>query len=48
MSLCFFDLDLEDQDLVAKYDSGKAERILRDLQAEKSPVYRGTHVEAFT
>ena len=48
MSLCFFDLDREDQDLVAKYDSGKAERILRDLQAEKSPVYRGTHVEAFT
>ena len=48
MSLCFYDLDLEDQNLITKYDSGKAERILRDLQAEKSPVYRGTHVEAFT
>jgi len=28
MSLCFFDLDREDQDLVAKYDSEK----LRSLQ----------------
>jgi hypothetical protein len=47
-SLFFFDLSREDQELVEKYDSGKAERILCDLQAQRSPVYRGTHVEAFT
>ena len=47
-SLFFFDLSREDQELVEKYDSGKAERLLCDLQAQRSPVYRGTHVEAFT
>ena len=47
-SLCFFDLSCEDQDRVENYDSGKAEKILCSLQAAKSPVYRGTHVEAST
>ena len=48
MSLCFYDLESEDQDLLLKYDSGKLERIVRSLQAARTPVYRGTHVEAFT
>ena len=47
-SLSFFDLGCKDQELVEKYDGGKAERILCSLQAARSPVYRGTHVEAFT
>ena len=42
------DLDDIEQDLVMKYDSGKAERILTELQAQRSPIYRGTSVEAFT
>jgi hypothetical protein len=47
-SLSFFDLGCKDQELVEKYDGGKAERILCSLQAARSPVYRGTHVQAFT
>ena len=47
-SLSYFDLSWKDQELVEKYDSGKAERSLRSLEAARSPVYRGTHVEAST
>ena len=46
-SLSFFELSRGDQDLVETYDSGKAERTLSKLQAEMTPVYRGTHVEVF-
>ena len=47
-SLEYFDLSCEDQDRVENYDCGRAEKILCSLQAAKSPVYRGTHVEAST
>ena len=47
-SLSYFDLSWKAQELVEKYDSGNAERTLRSLEAARSPVYRGTHVEAST
>ena len=47
-SLNYFDLSWKDRELVEKYDSGKAERSLRSLEAARSPVYRGTHGEAST
>ena len=47
-SLCFFDLGCGDQELLEEYNSGKAERILCSVQAARTPVYRGMHVEAFT
>ena len=42
------DFDEVEQGLVVQYDSKKLERILEDLQAQRSPIYRGTSVEAFT
>ena len=40
------DLSSKDQELVHEYDTGKAQKTLRSLEAARSPVYRGTHVEA--
>ena len=42
----YFDLDPNDQKLVEDYDSGRAARTLHSLEAQRSPVYRCTHVEA--
>jgi hypothetical protein len=47
-SLSYFDLSLNDQKLVVEYDTRKAERTLSSLAAARSPIYRGTHVEAST
>ena len=42
----YYDLSSEDQELVHKYDTGKAGKTLRSLEAARSPVCCGTHVEA--
>lgn len=42
-----YNLRPEDQELVHKYDTGKPDKTLRSLEAARSLVYRGTHVEAF-
>jgi hypothetical protein len=42
----YYDLSSKDQELVHEYDTGKAQKTLRSLEAARSPVYRGTHVEA--
>ena len=42
----YYDLSCEDQELLEAYDTGKAQKKLRSLEAARSPVYRGTHVEA--
>ena len=41
-------LSSEDQKRVEDFDYRKAPKSLSDLEARKSPVYRGTHVEAST
>ena len=47
-SISWDELTYVEQDLLEQYDTGKAARIVSELQAQRSPIYRGTHVEAFT
>ena len=47
-SLDYYELSPEDQELVEEYDTGRAEATSHSLEAGRSAVYRGTHVEAST